>query len=85
MNMIFLLMAQCDNRFLIPIYLFARDNLDVVPGVLIRKIYAGQVKLPIVQMEDSQKAAMGVHIQDLAAYLDERAEAARRECRQLYT
>ena len=27
----------------------------------------------------SQKAAKGVHIQDLARYIDERAEAARRE------
>jgi hypothetical protein len=38
----------------------------------------------MVRMEEKrQKAAKGVHIADLAAYLDERAEAARKECRQL--
>jgi hypothetical protein len=49
----------------------------------VRKMSAGEITLPLVRMEESQKAAKGVHIQDLAAYLDERAEAARRECRQL--
>jgi hypothetical protein len=42
------------------------------------------VKLTMVRMEASQKAAKGVHITDLAAYLDERAEAARRECDALH-
>jgi hypothetical protein len=50
---------------------------------LIRKINAGDVRLPMVRMEASQKAAKGGHLADLAAYLDQRAEAARRECCQL--
>ena len=44
---------------------------------------AGEIKLPVVRIEDSQKAAKGVHISDLAAYLDKQADAARRECEQL--
>jgi hypothetical protein len=36
-------------------------------------------------MESSQKTAKGVHIADLAEYLDKQAEAARKECRQLST
>ena len=83
LNTIFLLMAQYDAKVIIPIDVVARDYFDIVPGVLIRKVGAGEVKLPIVRMEDSQKAAKGVHIRDLAAYIDERAEAARREWRQL--
>jgi hypothetical protein len=34
-------------------------------------------------MEASQKAAKGVHLTDLAAYLDERRAAAVKECQQL--
>jgi hypothetical protein len=83
MNTIFLLMAQYGAKTIIPIDLVARDYFDLTTNQLIRKICAGDVKLPMVRMEASQKAAKGVHITDLAAYLDERAEAARRECRQL--
>jgi hypothetical protein len=36
-----------------------------------------------VRIESSQKAALGVHINDLAAWIDARTEAARKECRQL--
>ena len=38
---------------------------------------------PIVRIESSQKSAKGVHINDLAAYLDKQADAARKECEQL--
>jgi hypothetical protein len=34
-------------------------------------------------MEGSQKSAKGVHLTDLAEYLDKQAEAARKECEQL--
>ncbi len=37
----------------------------------------------MVRIEASQKSAKGVHLTDLAAYIDKRVEAARRECRQL--
>jgi hypothetical protein len=80
MNTLFLLMAQYDAKAIIPIELVARDYFDLTPANLVRKIAAGEIKLPMIRMEASQKAAKGVHIQDLAAYLDERAEAARREC-----
>jgi hypothetical protein len=34
-------------------------------------------------MEGSQTSAKGVHINDLAAYLDKQTAAARKECEQL--
>jgi hypothetical protein len=83
MNTIFLLMAQYNAKAIIPLGDVARDYFDMTKDALIRKINAGDVKLPMVRMEDGNKAAKGVHIQDLAKYLDERAEAARKECRQL--
>jgi len=44
---------------------------------------AGQIKLPIIRIEDSQKAAKGVHLTDLADYLDQQREKALKESRQL--
>lgn len=42
----------------------------------LRKIADGSLPLPLVKMEASSKGAKGVHIADLAAYLDARhAEA----------
>jgi hypothetical protein len=83
-NTAFLLMAQYNAQAIIPIDAVARDYFGLTKEQLVRKINAGDVRLPMVRMEpESQKAAKGVHLQDLAAYLDERAEAARRECRQL--
>jgi hypothetical protein len=37
----------------------------------------------IVRIETSQKAQRGVHLGDLAAYIDKRRAAAIKECRQL--
>ncbi|MCY1314254.1 Pyocin activator protein PrtN [compost metagenome] len=43
-----------------------------------RKALSGALKIPIVRMEQSQKSAKGVHIEDLATYLDtQRLEAIR--------
>lgn len=84
MNTFFLLMAQYNGKAVIPIEDVCRDYFShLTPTILVRKISSGELKLPLVRMELSQKAAKGVHLQDLASYIDERAEAARRECKQL--
>lgn len=81
MNTAFLLMAQYDGLAIIPIKLVARDYFGgIAPEELVKKIAARKLKLPLVRIYDSQKAAKGVHLQDLANYLDLRAEAARKEC-----
>jgi hypothetical protein len=46
---------------------------------LIRKIGAGEIAMPLVRIENSQKCAKGVHLTDLAKYLDARTEAARKK------
>ncbi|WP_370674007.1 pyocin activator PrtN family protein [Pleomorphomonas sp. PLEO] len=46
---------------------------------LLRKVMAGEIDLPVTRIEGSQKAAKGVHISDLAEYLDKRRAAAIRE------
>ena len=84
MKTAFILMAQYDGKAIVPVEDVCHDyfrHLNV-EGFL-RKVMLGEIKLPIVRMEGSNKTAKGVHINDLAAYLDRAAEAARKECEQL--
>ncbi|MBK3397630.1 MULTISPECIES: pyocin activator PrtN family protein [Methylobacterium] len=84
MNTSFLLLAQYGGAAVIPISLVCRDYFShLTPEKLIRKISAGEIALPLVRIEESQKSAKGVHLNDLARWVDDRAEAARKECRQL--
>ena len=77
MNTLFLLMAQYDGQPIIPLARVCEDYFShLTPEKLQRKAMAGEVDLPITRMEGSQKSARGVHLQDLAKYLDEqRAKA----------
>lgn len=84
MNTTFLLMAQYGGLAIIPVELVCRDYFrHLTVEKFLRKVLAGEISLPIVRMEGSQKAAKGVHITDLATYLDKQTEAARKECDQL--
>ncbi len=80
----FLLLAQYDGRVVIPLELVCRDYFShLTPIQLTRKTTAGEIDLPIVRIETSQKAARGVHLQDLAAWIDARRAAAQKENDQL--
>ncbi len=84
MKTAFLLMAQYNGAAIIPIEAVCRDYFShLTPEKLARKVGRGELALPLVRIEDSQKCAKGVHLMDLAAYLDKRTEAARKECAQL--
>lgn len=47
--------------------------------MLERKVDAGEIDLPRLRIEDSQKAARGVHTGDLAARIDRRAAIAQQD------
>jgi hypothetical protein len=80
MNTAFLLMAQYNGLAVIPVEKVCKDYFShLTPEKFIRKVSAGEIALPIVRMETSQKAARGIHLQDLATYLDKRRDAAQRE------
>ena len=84
MNTAFLLMAQYEGRAIIPVESICRDYFShLTPEKFLRKVGAGEIAIPLVRMEASQKAAKGVHLQDLAQYLDKRREAAAREMKAL--
>jgi len=76
-NTIFLLMAQYDGKAIVPVEDVCRDYFSHLDRVkFLRKTRSGALKIPVVAIEDSQKSAHGVHIQDLATYLDDRRKAA---------
>lgn len=84
MNTAFLLMAQYNGRAVIPVEDVCRDYFQHLSvEKFIRKTGTGEIRLPLVRMEASQKAAKGVHLTDLAAYLDKRREAALKEAEQI--
>jgi hypothetical protein len=81
---VFFLMAQYNGTAVVPIESVCRDYFrHLTVDKLLRKLLAGQIALPVVRIENSQKAARGVHISDLAAYIDQQREKALNEARQL--
>ncbi|KVR86041.1 pyocin activator PrtN family protein [Burkholderia vietnamiensis] len=85
MKTVFMLMAQYGARAIIPIEDVCRDFFaPLTLPTLMRKVSAGEIALPVIRMERSQKCAKGVHISDLAAFIDKQRAAAIKECNQLY-
>lgn len=81
---VFFLMAQYNGKVVISVEEICRDYFPHLDSAkFIRKVSAGDITIPMIRMEASQKAAKGVHINDLADYIDRQADAARKECRQL--
>lgn len=81
---LFLLMAQYGGKTVVPLDVVCRDFFPhLSEEKLLRKCLRGDLKLPVVRIERSQKAARGVHLTDLAAYIDERRAAAIKERDQL--
>lgn len=84
MNTAFLLMAQYNGLAVIPAAIVCRDYFPhLTPDTFVRKVSLGEIKIPLIRMEGSQKASKGVHLQDLADYLDARRAAAKKEADQL--
>ena len=83
-NTAFLLMAQYQGAAVIPIKSVRRDYFShLTSEKLLRQILAGKIALPVVRMTNSQKAARGVHLSDLADYIDKQRVKALKECQQL--
>ena len=84
MRTAFILMAQYDGLAVIPVEWVCRDYFrHLTVEKFLRKALAGEIDLPIIRIEGSQKSAKGVHVNELAAYVDKQAAAARKECEQL--
>ena len=71
MKTIFILLAQYDGLAVVPVELVCRDYFrHLTVKKFLHKVTAGEINLTVVRMEGSHKAAKGVHINDLAAYVD---------------
>lgn len=85
MNTAFLLMAQYNAIAVIPVEAVVRDyfpHLSVQK--FLRKVAIAEIKIPLTRIEaGSQKTARGVHLNDLATYIDNRAAAAKKELEQM--
>jgi hypothetical protein len=84
MKTAFMLMAQYDGLAVIPVDRVCADYFaPLTLDKFMRKTGSGEIALPVVRMYGSERAAKGVHINDLAMFLDKQAEAARKELAQL--
>ena len=80
----FCLLALYDGLPVIPVDSVCRDFFShLSPEQFIRKCSSGEIRLPLVRIDGSQKCAKGIHIQDLADYIDQRREAAQKELAQM--
>ncbi|KAB0498284.1 pyocin activator PrtN family protein [Pseudomonas lini] len=80
MNTVFLLMAQYNGQAIIPLERVCADYFShLTPEKMKLKVAAGQIDLTLVPMERSQKSARGVHLSDLADYLDAQRTKAKAE------
>ncbi|MNC34916.1 Pyocin activator protein PrtN [compost metagenome] len=80
MNTVFLLMAQYSGQAIIPLERVCADYFShLTPEKMKIKVAAGQIDLTLVPMESSQKSARGVHLSDLADYLDAQRSKAKAE------
>lgn len=78
-------MGQYEGQPVVPVDVVARDHFGGMNRrVFLRKVDDGSIALPVMRMEESQKSAKGVHVHDLAEYIDRRRADARREYKQLH-
>lgn len=85
MNTAFLLMAQYNGLAVIPLDIVCRDYFPHLTARHFKdKALKGEIRLPLVRIElSSQKSAVGVHLQDLAQWIDDRRADATKEMKQL--
>lgn len=84
METAFFLMAQY-NQPIVPVERLVKDYFShLTLRSFLRKVDEGQLPLPLMRMEDSQKSSKGVHVNDLAKYLDTQREKGKRTFNQMY-
>ena len=81
----FLLFTQYGGKAAIPIEDVCRDYFNhLTPEKFLRKVAIGEISIPVIRAEASQKCQKSIHLQDLADYLDGRRAAALKEFQQLH-
>lgn len=77
MNTLFLLMAQYSGQAVIPLSQVCADYMGLTVEKFKAKQLSGEIHIPIIRLgANTQKAALGVHLKDLADYIDRQRESA---------
>lgn len=75
-----MMMMRYNAKAVIDTETVARDYFNLSVGKFHEKIRSGEIRLPLVLMETgSQKCAKGIHLMDLADYIDAQRAAAEKE------
>lgn len=86
MNTLFLLMAQYNGMAVIPLDRVCVDYMNLSVEKFKRKRLDGEIDIPVVRLgANSQKAGLGIHLKDLAYYIDEQRDKATKEQNLLMT
>jgi len=73
-------MAQYEGQAVIPIERVCVDYMNLSVEKFKYKRLHGEIDIPVVRLgANSQKAALGIHIQDLAEYIDKQRKKAIQE------
>ncbi|MGY1952535.1 pyocin activator PrtN family protein [Pseudomonas pergaminensis] len=84
MNTLFLLMAQYNGQAVISLDRVCADYMNLTVEKFKHKRLSGEIDIPVVRLgANSQKAGLGIHLTDLADYIDRQREKATREQNQL--
>ncbi|MEE5082079.1 pyocin activator PrtN family protein [Pseudomonas alliivorans] len=84
MNTLFLLMAQYEGKAVIPLDRVCADYMNLTVEKFKRKKLEGEIDIPVIRLgAESQKAGLGVHLKDLADYIDRQRDNASKEQNQL--
>ncbi|AUQ93826.1 hypothetical protein MACH17_11360 [Phaeobacter inhibens] len=82
MNTLWLLTAKYEGNPLVTVDALRTDYFSGMSReVFLRKVESGEIPLPLTRLGEGQKAPRCVHVKDLAAYIDDCAEQARKELR----
>lgn len=77
-------MAQYDGQAVIPLSRVCTDYMHLTVEKFKMKCMSGEIDIPIIRLgANSQKAALGVHLNDLAEYIDKQRDKATKEHKQL--
>ncbi|RMS08502.1 hypothetical protein ALP72_100718 [Pseudomonas coronafaciens pv. coronafaciens] len=84
MNTLFLLMAQYEGQAVIPLDKVCADYMNLTVQKFKRKRLEGEIDIPVIRLgAESQKAGLGIHLKDLADYIDRQRDKASKEQNQL--
>lgn len=79
MDTLWMLQGKYNQSPIILVDTVAKDFFGMNTRTFLRKVDDGSIDLPVMRMDDSQKALKGVHIRTLAEYIDKRQAEAQRD------